>query len=445
SGCDQCRVQAAPVRRAPQQSALPASARDQNTHAAAPPIVHDVLRMGGQPLDSSVRGFMEARFRHDFSGVRIHSDALAGASARAVHAAAYTVGNHVVLAGGGPTLVSGAGRRLLAHELAHVIQGGGESTWGPSLAIGDAADRCEVEADASAERVMAVDVSAPEVSSGPGLAVSGLQMLRREPAPTPTGTPASPPVPTPAPPTCKLDRAKDCATYEEWLATFPTSTFGTGTDTNIAASMPADLAGLIGGPLGQGKPDCADVAIILRSYYLKARGQSFSFLVGRDEKSAERFTIGKPATDKELKVCLIGTGTESFQETRSQFALVDFYKKKGKPLLNLKALLAAGLKTGDMFVWKRLPSMKGNFQGHAQTVQRIRKPVFDSKDPTKVVTAGFVVVVQGNMSAGAGTGKLEQRNYSFKDLTGSDDGDADIGEEPRNHEEGFFGAGPWKG
>jgi hypothetical protein len=65
----------------------------------APPIVHDVLRGPGRPLDPGVRGEMEARFEHDFSRVRVHNDTAAAASAKSVAARAYTVGSHVVFGG----------------------------------------------------------------------------------------------------------------------------------------------------------------------------------------------------------------------------------------------------------------------------------------------------------------------------------------------------------
>ncbi len=63
---------------------------------AVPPIVHDVLSSPGQPLDAEARAFMEPRFGHDFSQVRVHTDAKATESARAVNALAYTVGRDVV-------------------------------------------------------------------------------------------------------------------------------------------------------------------------------------------------------------------------------------------------------------------------------------------------------------------------------------------------------------
>lgn len=87
-----------------------------------PPIVHDVLRSPGHPLDAGTRSFMEPRFGHDFSGVRIHSDEHAAESARSVNARAYTVGQDVVFGAGQYAPGSMAGKRLLAHELTHVVQ-----------------------------------------------------------------------------------------------------------------------------------------------------------------------------------------------------------------------------------------------------------------------------------------------------------------------------------
>ena len=90
--------------------------------AIAPPIVHDVLRSSGEPLDSATRSYFEARVGRDLSGVRVHADAKAAESARSVNAHAYTVGGHVVFAAGRYQPSGSAGRRLLAHELVHTVQ-----------------------------------------------------------------------------------------------------------------------------------------------------------------------------------------------------------------------------------------------------------------------------------------------------------------------------------
>lgn len=93
--------------------------------AAVGGAVERVLRSSGQPLDSAARGFMETRLNQDFSGVRVHTGAEAGASAHAVRARAYTHGHHIVFGAGQFAPHTPDGRRLLAHELAHVIQQGG--------------------------------------------------------------------------------------------------------------------------------------------------------------------------------------------------------------------------------------------------------------------------------------------------------------------------------
>lgn len=71
---------------------------------------------GGQPLDATTRAFMEPRFGHDFSQVRVHTDAQAAESARTVHALAYTVGHSLVFDTGQYSPTTASGRRLLAHE-----------------------------------------------------------------------------------------------------------------------------------------------------------------------------------------------------------------------------------------------------------------------------------------------------------------------------------------
>ena len=144
--------------------------------AAVPPIVHEVLRSPGQPLDAATRSFMESRFSHDFSRVRphaamqsasltigpandsyeqeadraadqiiqrtpvlsakgsepssthdfrkvrVHTGTKAAESARAVGAHAYTVGQNIVFGLGQYAPETGPGQRLLAHELVHTIQ-----------------------------------------------------------------------------------------------------------------------------------------------------------------------------------------------------------------------------------------------------------------------------------------------------------------------------------
>lgn len=146
--------------------------------SSVPPIVHEVLSAPGQPLDKQTRSFMESRFAHnfssvpvrtpsisrssltvgpandpleheadkladevprtpasshpeppaDFSGVRVHTDARAADSSRAVNAKAYTVGQHIVFDHGRYAPHTSSGQRLLAHELAHTVQQSKDTT-----------------------------------------------------------------------------------------------------------------------------------------------------------------------------------------------------------------------------------------------------------------------------------------------------------------------------
>src|SRR6185436_452726 len=90
--------------------------------SAAPSIVHDVLSAGGRSMDSETRSFMELRFNYDFSNVKIHDNDLAAKSAGSINALAYTSGNNVVFNSGQYNTNSDSGKRLLAHELTHVVQ-----------------------------------------------------------------------------------------------------------------------------------------------------------------------------------------------------------------------------------------------------------------------------------------------------------------------------------
>jgi hypothetical protein len=87
-----------------------------------PAVADAVLRTPGRPLDVATRELMEWSLGHDFSRVRVHTDAQAAASASALHARAYTVGSSVVFQTGQYAPSTPEGRRLLAHELAHVMQ-----------------------------------------------------------------------------------------------------------------------------------------------------------------------------------------------------------------------------------------------------------------------------------------------------------------------------------
>lgn len=146
--------------------------------AVAPPIVHEVLRRPGRPLEPETRGFMENRFGHDFSQVRVHADAEAAESARSVGALAYTVGSHVAFDQGRYAPGSGEGKELLAHELAHVVQQGASAAAPASggLPISPAGDALEAQADSAAAAALQ--------GQSPGHGSTSRLSLQRAPAQT---------------------------------------------------------------------------------------------------------------------------------------------------------------------------------------------------------------------------------------------------------------------
>lgn len=116
---------------------------------AAPGLAHmaSALAASGRPLDPASLARFESSFASDFSEVRVHSDERAAASAHALAARAYTVGNHIVFGRGEYAPQTSEGRFTLAHELAHVVQQGRDSSAAAGTPV------LETGADRAAERV----------------------------------------------------------------------------------------------------------------------------------------------------------------------------------------------------------------------------------------------------------------------------------------------------
>jgi hypothetical protein len=181
---------------------LQRSAGNQGVAAALqdeePSPVHGVINSGGgQPLDPGVRADMEARLGHDFGEVRVHHDARAEESAKAVNAHAYTVGSDIVFQRDRYDPSSETGRVTLAHELTHVVQqrsGPVDGTEAPGgIRLSDPSDRFEQEAAANAERVMETPAPAPSGAPAPATtpalaAVQRQEEEQQEEEPTAQGT-----------------------------------------------------------------------------------------------------------------------------------------------------------------------------------------------------------------------------------------------------------------
>ena len=156
-------------------------ALDGRARPDVPAIVHEVLHSSGQLLDPGARAFLEPRFGRDFSQVRVHADERAGASAQAVRARAYTVGADIVFAPGEYRPQNTAGRRLIAHELAHTVQQAHFAGAAPQarLEIGPADTPLEREADRVADEVMSASPRATGIGHTPGGATDPIRSLAR--------------------------------------------------------------------------------------------------------------------------------------------------------------------------------------------------------------------------------------------------------------------------
>ena len=111
--------------------------------ATAPHAIDGAVTAPGQPLDAAMRDFFEPRLGHDFSEVRLHTDAAAASSAQAIDALAYTLGSQIVIDASRYQPGTIEGDQLIAHELAHVVQQSGGGAGIPGAAA-------EVEADRAA-------------------------------------------------------------------------------------------------------------------------------------------------------------------------------------------------------------------------------------------------------------------------------------------------------
>jgi len=112
--CDECKQK--------KTASISRKAGGNNAAAAGHPVMHQLPRSTGHPLDKATRSFFEPRFGHDFSQVRVHSGTVAASSARAIQAHAFAAGNDIYFAAGKYSPETDTGRKLLAHELTHVVQ-----------------------------------------------------------------------------------------------------------------------------------------------------------------------------------------------------------------------------------------------------------------------------------------------------------------------------------
>lgn len=156
-------------------SSAGASVSGQTFKAALPPPIRGVLESRGQPLESGVREEMESHFRFDFSKVQIHHNDQARAAAKSLGARAFSFQNHVVFDSAQYSPATSDGKRLLAHELAHVLQSTTASASEQAPSVGFLHDSFEVEASQASASLGAQ--RHPMISQAAG------SILRMEPDP----------------------------------------------------------------------------------------------------------------------------------------------------------------------------------------------------------------------------------------------------------------------
>jgi len=150
--------------------------------AGLPSHVQAILNRQGTPLDDETREDMESRFDHDFSDVRIHTDGRAIESARRTNARAYTLSRDIVFAAGEYDPATRSGKRLLAHELAHVIQQERVGTTSPAptprSAPERAANRAARAVAGGSTSVQVSHATAPGIARQPRSLVQSLDPTR---------------------------------------------------------------------------------------------------------------------------------------------------------------------------------------------------------------------------------------------------------------------------
>jgi hypothetical protein len=370
----------------------------------APPIVHDVLRSHGNLLPPATREFFESRLGHDFGDVRVHSDARAGDSARAVSALAYTVGRDVVFAPGRYSPTTSTGLELLAHELTHVVQQSADTGVASDVVVAPTGTSHEREADSFAGRL-----SAPSVMPSRTRAVLQRQpsaALRDQLCYRPGAAPAH------GAGECDTREPENCVSYEQWIATFGRLRTIKARDTvpggpevphlmlgERPATRPVDVAP--GGSVAkEDRPpavigpqtadrfidhptdtwvqtclpptlhataymlptDCADVAVILRHVWLAAHG--------RTEAYGQWVVGARIVRDQQRRLGRISGQIFSGNAIRT---INPYSDASGKPLRTFAALQNL-LHPGDVMVWEhheRDPLERSG--GDVETIRRIER------------------------------------------------------------------------
>jgi Domain of unknown function (DUF4157) len=193
---------------------LQRSAMNSAPVSEVPPSVYEVLHSSGLPLDTETRTYMEPKFGHDFSDVRVHTDAKAAESAEQVSAFAFTVGSDIVFGARQYSPRSTDGQKLLAHELTHVIQQGRPPSSISNLSIAPSDSPYEMEAVVASSRLDQLNSVQPSLAKLSIQRQPAQQSLRDQICYQPSSAPQR------QAGDCDVREPENCPTYELWINAF---------------------------------------------------------------------------------------------------------------------------------------------------------------------------------------------------------------------------------
>jgi pyrrolidone-carboxylate peptidase len=359
------------------------------------------VEQAGRPLSPSLRSYFEPRLGGDLGHVRVHTGTKADSAARAVNARALTYGRDVVFRAGEFRPESRGGRRLLAHELTHVLQQAGPAVDGVSQV-----DRPRVQRQPAATLCYREDEDEPG-RPGPGAHA------------------------------CRARRPADCPTYGQWLNRFVRQRRFRGHDTAPGAERagagftilgeqgdrPVDVVersemserekreALLEGET-RGKfvhrptdrwvrtclpenlretayelpADCADMAFILRHVYLSAHGRTERY-DGPGRGNVWEAGDLSGASDIRRRIST-GPPERWSEERRERWGrilysgnveqMVDAYETRSGDRIRTFEELQDRLHPGDVLVWEhlQLDPESGEYErtgGHTQTIVDVER------------------------------------------------------------------------
>lgn len=337
----------------------------------------EVVRSAGRPLDARTRALMEPRLAHDFGAVRIHTDARAQESAAGLGARAFTLGRDIVFGAGEYDPGSTGGRRLLAHELAHVVQQVDVPTaLQTKPRVGGPRDPAERIADEAARGVMDQEVGPDE-----SVALRLRERLRSVP---------------PTPPTIRRQA-------KTWGGEFHADKYNViksgkkkvGVDMVLrfkpGKNVNAKLIGMVQmvNSVDRGKPLAINPTVTKRSIPAKEAGAGFHI----DQAPANRNPLyaveAPPATDTKLTDtgATAGFGQHGFRFTDKSGKL----QKKDAILRDSPQLAGRGKNAEQRFETTALAikgAQEGTFYGSVQWGWRTDAAGTFSKLPLKTVSQG---------------------------------------------------------